>query len=673
METQNGKTIEKIIEYSSSHKIKWVLFDYFDTLVSRKVSPETIKMLWSRELQRIIPYIKASEVYEIRCASEQKISIEKNGFTRKEYQYYDLCVEIYKRLLHQYNNTISLIWENEKAFYDWSYQHEMMIELNEQYINEELRLLLGKVKENGCNVAIVSDFYLDKSIFDAFIKKHCLDHMIDRIFISCDYSCRKSDGSLYSLVLKELQIESNECIMIGNNRHSDYYSARKRGITAFWIPASELKCIEKRSEIEKYLADVYRKYRKEAYVGYAYSFYFYIDNLYRQLVIDKVNKAIFLSRDGEFLLELFNLYKKMNDRSEVEGIYAYVSRLSTFVPNLKELESEDFYRLLREYKDISLNSFMLSIGFSSNIIKEIMGNSHFNMNEIIEDYKESEEFRWLKSQSKFVMYYDKIRDEQKRNFDIYMKSLYGNELPNNIAIVDIGWKGTTQDNIYDFYDKRITVKGYYIGLTDIGGAACNNKKVGINFSAVPMLSDGFHIWNYDKTFYEKILYASHPSVHSYKMDADKVSPVFERFDQEETYNIVRPMQEKMIRMFKDINFIFSRSCYNSKDLERDFLKLYLKTICQTRNNNFTLQKQLMKNYFMNFGEFTWRQEQWAQVFVKILKYNKIDVLKKVFQEGLDIKYMFAGRKILDRYHMKLLTKLYIKMVYYHETRKLRRK
>lgn len=663
---------KKVMDHISHNKIKWVFVDFFDTLISRNCAPETIKMQWARRVARDVSLTTAKTIYDIRKEAERKISTENNGITRREFAYDQLCAEIYIRLIAGYGNNILSVWKDQNAFYQWSLQQEIDIEGKEQYINTKIYDLLVHLKKSGCRIAVLSDFYMKKEAFSIMLKNHHIDGIVNEVFVSCEYQVRKADGNLYPRVLEELRIRDDECIMIGNNRHADYVMAGKNFIKAFWVPYKEKKCIEEKSEIEKQLTKKYREYKKKSYVSYGFSLYYFIDNLYRQLLMDQTKKVYFFSREGEFLLELFNRYKKLNNRHEIEGKYIYVSRLSTFVPTLKNLDEEDFDRLFRQFKDLSLSSFLLSIGFSKDQVREVLMAGGITEDKILKDFRESQTFIRLKENKKFIKYYNEIRTAQRDNFSGYMKSVLDNELPSRIAVADVGWKGTMQDNIYHFFDKRIEIRGYYLGLSEAGDLSIANRKKGITFTAIPQSSAGFDIWSYDKSFYEKILYASHPATHSYKSEDNQVIPVLEQYRKEdEIYEYIRPFQEQIKLLFDEINTILHKSCYSSGDLSDVFLELHVRTLCQTGKENRKMQKALIQDHFSNWGEFTWNQSQLPQIIMNIFKYNKRTVLKRIVKEGLDIKYMYAGQKIISRCHLPLLLRIYTKMVCRHEMKKIR--
>ena len=58
-------------------------------------------------------------------------------------------------------------------------------------------------------------------------------------------------------------------------------------------------------------------------------------------------------------------------------------------------------------------------------------------------------------------------------------------------IVDVGWKGTIQDNLYYLYEEHVEMEGLYIGMVAPGTIAEKIKKVDYYFLAYRVFQDIF--------------------------------------------------------------------------------------------------------------------------------------------------------------------------------------
>ncbi len=84
-----------------------------------------------------------------------------------------------------------------------------------------------------------------------------------------------------------------------------------------------------------------------------------------------------------------------------------------------------------------------------------------------------------------------------------------------MSIVDVGWKGSIQDNLFYILDQEVAVAGYYVGSLIATERRKNNRKQGLLFDDTPRLSPYFHVYNNNRSLYEMMLGASHGSADGY--------------------------------------------------------------------------------------------------------------------------------------------------------------
>ena len=117
---------KNIIENSKNKK--WIMCDYYDTLVMRDCHPDHIKVLWSAKMAEEIEYsISGNEILEIRQASEMALSEKYGGLIKRGYDYHQLCVEMYDRLLSTSKLIIKDKWNELAVFEKNAYDCELAI------------------------------------------------------------------------------------------------------------------------------------------------------------------------------------------------------------------------------------------------------------------------------------------------------------------------------------------------------------------------------------------------------------------------------------------------------------------------------------------------------------------------------------------------------------------
>ncbi len=215
-----------------------------------------------------------------------------------------------------------------------------------------------------------------------------------------------------------------------------------------------------------------------------------------------------------------------------------------------------------------------------------------------------------------------------------------------------------------YFDSNLKVSGYYIGLTSCS-LIKNNFKYGLIFSEYPVRSKNFDVWSFDYTFLERLLYASHPSTAGYMLDNGFVVPKMKCFESErEMYEIIKPIQDKIMDSFIQICEIFNSSIYTVEDFEQFFCKIHLKnTLCVSRKS-LKLQNYLLNAQFENFGhnvafkEFSKEKFNLRTICKKVVtsfrRYFNVAMIGRVFI----VKKMFFSAKLIYR------------LSYYNKKRKL---
>jgi predicted HAD superfamily hydrolase len=578
------------LEKLDSQIIKYVAFDLFDTLISRHVHPEYVKKLWAKEMVNQLRLNVSFEiVYNLRVAFENELrQVSLSQGMDPEFNYKQLA----KRIHEELSTNLSFV-----EFLEQMRNLEINTELRVQYLNKDCVELLQKCKEKGKKILCISDFYLPREYMEIILRYHCLIDYFDNFYFSCDYLLTKASGRLYSKLLNEEQIAPNSIIMIGDNLQSDYRKAKKNGIQPIWLDR-----IDKFKNYQKFWEEknsynsiiegtaLFDGLRTSAnFEEVAFTLYYFIDCLYQNLLRNSVKDVFFLSREGEFLKKIFDEYRKQQgyvNEQCINSHYLIVSRKSTFIASLDELKNEKFELLFYKYKDQSLYSFLTSLNLPEQDIIEIGLYSPYDFNEIINDFKESQHFQWLLKNEYFNQCYEKTRIDQKLNLLRYLEQQNVNIHLEGLHIVDIGWIGTIQSNIFKTLRGMVPVTGYYIGLIYDSRIPenYNNKKHGILFEKdisrkMKETREGI-IYGGMQIIFEILLMASHGSACGYVTNGEIVEALTKDDKKENELFIytIKPVQEKMFKIFVKILHSFEKTIISYKHYKKDFLKIHTELI-----------------------------------------------------------------------------------------------
>lgn len=639
-------------DYIEGKKI--IFFDFFDTIVHRKCNPAEIKRIWAYRISHIINYSYEPELI-LKTRLESEKDLEK--MFGQAYDYGQLINRIIQRLqTYSELKQISFV-TNEEAL-----QIEKEIEEQFLYLDSEILEILNLCNDLKKDIYIVSDYHLGKDVIGYYLDKLRIKNYFKKIYISCDCKKSKYSGELYEYVLQQLQHAAEECLMIGDNEHSDIKNSKKYGIAAYH-KKNVLNNDIKKNIFESFLQ---KENVKNDYSGFCFSLSLFTEKLYIALKKSNATKVYFLSREGEFLKDLFDVYLKIQEDNTIETKYLYVSRQSTFLASLDiNLDNESFHNLFRQFNNISAKKFMLNLDFPEEIILKIQEETKIDINIEIADFSHSDCLKVIKADGTFRKSYEKVVQSQKMMFKRYLEQ-EGYNIGEPLNIVDVGWKGTIQDNISNVLPNT-NINGYYVGLGELGWDEVkdNNIKKGVLFSVVPYQTSLDEKLALDAGLFEKILYASHASTSRYEEQHGVVVPVFKYYETEnEVYNIIRPIQDIIKEKSIEIFSFFKEHGSLLSEYSLTFTNLHIKTILGMNYDKVAFRIKVEEKHFENFGTFdTVNVGKISDNFS--MKKNKryvINRLKQVFVPEFFIRNCYHFRNIKSGLFWKMYSGIIIKKV-----------
>jgi predicted HAD superfamily hydrolase len=645
---------------NSTEKISWkvdefvkerghkavVCFDFFDTLVTRKVMPEYTKKIASRQLSALFGQkISGHDFYKKRRSLEAEICAENLAKGNdQEFNLIDLSRSLYRYLLDR--AIIDALDLDSAAFTEIFINVELTVEKQVQQSSAILIELLKKLKDEDVKILLISDFYIPSNIFSKLLQHHGLDGVFERVFISCDHLRTKGSGRLYDLILRELDLKANNLLMIGDNPHADKKMAEDNGLQALLVDSTDNQYFYQKWEVEqqknttlqKQLVDITRKDNLGVFQEYSLTIWHFIRKLFEALRIDGVQDVFFLSREGEFLKTLFVRYQKQFFGQEViRSHYLLVSRKSSYVASLDSLESENFGKLFKQYSHIAPRDFLLSLNFTEYQSRQICTAVNIDYTTKIHDFAVSSEYRTIRNSSGFQKLYEQFRLEQRNNFTRYLMSFGVDFAQDRLTIVDVGWKGSMQENLFRILNKNIEIAGYYIGLLDGGMSSETSlmQKTGILFSDLSEAEQFFSVYNNNRALFEMMLGASHGSAEGYFLSQSEVNrrdngsfygkydgvhvAVAEAAEESELFvSKIQPLQESICSTFSRIGDCFLNN-YQSDPPEDWFAAQHARMVFLPTKTEVDFFESLY--HLENFGVFE---------FTTFCAGEKLSLRKRVF-------------------------------------------
>lgn len=677
-----------MIEIAKIHdkKYKNIFFDIFDTVISRTITPEYTKKVWANHIVKRFS-LKQSiiELYELRNKLEYKLG-EKNASKGNdwEFTYTELCDSLYDCLKLDVSKE-----EFKKISKELEIEIESTVLEPEKDIIEEIK----KARKENKKIYCISDMYLEKEMIKEIFSNLKILELFDDIFVSCEYKKNKKSTALYKYALDKLKVKPEECIMVGDNKDSDFTNAKKVGIEAIHIDRSENYKLYEEYDKNQTQAMLEAKFKKcletknDKFEHVIFTLYQFIEKLYYELRKNNYEEVFFLSREGEYLKKLFDEFQKKIYGKKLKTNYILVSRKATYLPSLKPIKEEKFGGLLQQYNYISLKEFLGSLNFTDEEKNKILNsyrkkcekliktaklkkNEKEEMQAIInKDYDkkiiylyESKLLTFLKEDETFIQIYEENRKEQNKFFKKYIEERTSNK---RICVVDIGWNGSIQDNIGRILGKEYEVNGYLYGLVtreDPRKVAKENNKQGLIFTNVPDNSKNFDLFIENRTIFEVLLGASHGSANRYIEKNNKIEvSTFEKQEEKDIYtNVISIIQDEMMVTFKKLLEILPNGYYDNKKIDKEINIAHFNMLFNPTEEQLNFFDKIY--HYENFGvfefsEFNLKKELTLKYYIKenakyFLKhksffYDAFWPVLKLYNEKLFIPRFFYinGKKI----------------------------
>ncbi len=350
---------------------------------------------------------------------------------------------------------------------------EYELELSLLHPNAEMLDIFNLALNTGKPVAITSDMYLPADFFREALRRHDLAEV--PLFISSDRNATKRDrGELFDLLAAELRLAPERILHIGDNLQSDIRQAEARGLSVhFYSEQRKPQALRFCSPETSLARGLLRKHRSGILpdscqeLGFLYggaAAVGFLDWIGEKSRCDRIDHVLFLARDGYILHHLadsgicgqlpphhyflgsrtaFTL-SAMNDANFLE----FIPFLLSGAEGLSPAE-------LLERIDVSVPDKGIMEGFG---LDEAAVVTHARLDQLAGFLYA---YRWE------IL---KICRRNRRALFSYLKAL-GIRAGSRVALVDIGWNGTTQDafelairNLID-----LEVFGYYFCLADTPG------------------------------------------------------------------------------------------------------------------------------------------------------------------------------------------------------------
>ena len=597
---------------------KIISFDIWDTIIKRKCHPEETKLATARYI--VIKYEsklkdKYKNIYEIL---KRRDEIEaKECKKNKEKGFDEEC-----RILDVFKILEKEIFKDELNIEDELLKEEIEAEKRVIFINPEILPIFEKYKD--LKMYCISDFYMSSESLKELLDYLKIPVKIEKIYSSADYLLNKRTGNLYKKAEEELKIKPEDHIHVGDNVYSDIEMAKSLGIETIkttkqefdFVPEKgrklgfDLSCVKKdESSKENRLFNTG--------VDLAPLLYFYGYSIVEYAIKNKIPTVYYATREGETFIKIHELIKENNPFGvEVPNCdIIEVSRMGTFSASLKEFSITELLRLWSQYREQSMKALFKTLAIDIKPYQKYMDKYDIDIEEKIicpwfdirvQELCLDEEF--TKQVNKEI----KRKKEEILEYFEKSKGIVNDDKP--MFMVDIGWRGTIQDNLaYIFTNKKIG--GYYLTLYDYYNLQPKNtyklsfiddKKIRNNevASMITLLE-----WIYNPGTGSVTGYKDGKAIRKAKEDETKVVSKY-----------IKPMQDGMFEAAKVINEYMKYHPYEAEETKDYVYDLIRKT-------KVNPSKELIEAYYSMVFNDTFGTAEYVEKDDKLTAMQKLNIFK----------------------------------------------
>ncbi len=326
---------------------------------------------------------------------------------------------------------------------------ELVCELRCCFANPYMRKVVQTLLANGKTIVAASDMYLGEQIVRRLLRR-CGYRDLSGYFVSCDRGVSKSDGGLYRLIRKTYG-EHLSYVHIGDHEHSDQKQALRHHMSAVRYPnVNQAGGRYRPEDMSAITGSLYRGivnahihcglavYSREYEYGFVYGGLFvtgYCRFIHEYAAAKKMDKILFLSRDGAVLLQAYRL---MYPQQAATAVYAYWSRLAAVKLSARDFKADYFRRFLthKAGQGHTIRQALASMELI-NLLQSLCQTAKLRPDEKLTHKNAAEVKRYLmENWDKVLAQYEEQLQAGKR---YYGRLLHGCR---RAAAVDIGWAGS---------------------------------------------------------------------------------------------------------------------------------------------------------------------------------------------------------------------------------------
>lgn len=560
-----------------------VTVDVWDTLLRRVCHPDAVKDAVSRYLILRYEYhipermrnVERLTTLRLSCEAELGIESRQRGLD-DEYS----IEQVYRRWLTRISGFNELIFSDIIIdLLDMEVAHEINVTYKDPDIENSLRAY------DIDSAIAVSDFYMPWKQLQLILAAHGLTNFIKSGYVSCEVGLNKRSGRLFGAIA-ELHRSHGEWVHLGDNKDSDVLMANKSGARAFLYEPTRQHALRQfalfrfrdnnkiiytlESELLHLKCEIHSEMGR-AGLDFVLPMAGFLTHIYEVALLNHAKHILFFTREGVFFKSAYDTLYGNVAGLKPQTYLLEVSRIATFCASLRDCSIKEMMRLWNQYSIQSLGSMFKSLNiFADDKLIEILSEHELNLGEVLKYPWRDVRIVALFKDERFLGIMNANIIAARKKLKAYFDGLGLGGLSGNIIVVDIGWRGTIQDNLAYLYP-NLKLIGCYWGLNRFLNEQPTNV---VKYAYGPDLNKSRDSADLLDTVspLEMLTNSNTGSVIGYERIGDRTIARCLHDDNEDAVHIkyVAPFQIACIQGLRAIRPLFMGSVLSSGDLHSKF-------------------------------------------------------------------------------------------------------
>lgn len=475
-------------EMLAAAKGKTLSLDVWDTILRRNCAPDAIKLRHARkqwltlvDREGLLGNLHPVDLLHLRRMAEAEAADE-----HFEYKIEDVAKCLSKTFT-----------DGDEDFAEKFLSSEMQIERNSISVDEVVGDIISR--HDGRKI-ILSDFYMPGHNIEKLLS-HVGIYNIDSVYSSSDHMATKRAGHLYDLALKNEALSPDQVLHIGDRFGADVTAAQKRGVNAFhyYSPSHQPRLEKLDRDFWSHMDGDDTVYARGLAMELGHNpgsgpsvellsvaATCFVLHVMEEALRRRVDKIFFCTREGDFFRRIYDVMvsRDVFDLGAYpEAVILEVSRRSTFAASMDDFSVDELMRLWSQYSKQSIAALATTLNVDIAEWAPVAKKVGLDVDELVD-------MPWRDPRVLAFVRHPRVSRAarvaiggQRTALLEYLRAVgFEPDADTHRVIVDIGWRGTIQDNLARVVSGSI--HGCYFGLESfLNRQAANVSKTGYVFDA----------------------------------------------------------------------------------------------------------------------------------------------------------------------------------------------